>query len=43
MVQKSKPVELKHMHYEVTIVTSDKIPPGELGTIPIPQEYQVKP
>lgn len=43
VVQKSKPVAMKRLRYEVTIVKSDQIPRDQLGTIPIPKEYQVAP
>lgn len=43
LVQKSKPIEMKRLRYEVTIVKSDAVPTSELGTIPIPKEYQVSP
>ncbi len=42
MAQKAKPVDLKHVRYQVTIVRSDEIPATELGVIPIPAEFQVK-
>jgi hypothetical protein len=43
VVQKSKAVAMKHLRYQVTIVKSDEIPREQLGSIPIPREYQVAP
>ena len=43
VVQKSKTVAMKKLHYQVTIVKSDAVPKEELGLIPIPKEYQVAP
>jgi biopolymer transport protein ExbD len=42
VVQKSEPLDLKNVNMKVTIVRSDAIPPGEMGTIDIPEKYQVR-
>lgn len=41
VVQKSAPVDMQKVHLEVTILSSSEIPPGEMGTIDIPAQYQV--
>lgn len=41
IVQTSKDQEMKNVRFTVTIVPSDEIPAGELGSIEIPAEYQV--
>lgn len=41
IVQLSKDQEMKNVRFTVTIVPSDEIPVGELGSIDIPAEYQV--
>jgi biopolymer transport protein ExbD len=42
VVQKSAALDLKNVNMKVTIVRSDAIPPGELGSIDIPEKYQVR-
>lgn len=42
VVQKSEVIDLKNVNLRVTIVTSDQIPPNEMGVIEIPKEYQVR-
>ncbi len=42
VVQKSAPLDMKNVNMKVTIVKSDAIPPGEMGTIDIPEKYQVR-
>jgi hypothetical protein len=41
VVQKSEPLDLKNLNMKVTIVRTEAIPPGEIGSIDIPEKYQV--
>jgi len=41
VIQKGKPMDLKNINMSVTIVKTDAIPAGEMGSIDIPEQYQV--